>query len=285
MDPAGSVDGGTIGSGLLQNDPDAPFGVAVRPDAFVAEAREAMAEADLAVLDPGEMDRAYAYAPLVGADQYERLRLEALARTDAILGEIVASLPRRRPPAGAGDDAADGTVGAARRPSPTAPASSPGASRSRSTNRDRPRDPHRRADHRARRAGAPSAPDGMIGRPLEYRDGAPDLAALEQVNEVATGRERIYYPMALTFIIVQALAYVFAVFAFTSTRSDPAPGDHPPVPGAVLRGLAAGHLPRAHRPGRHDLGDGHAPADVGAWPPSPPCSPRRRVATRWRRSR
>ncbi|HMJ75287.1 MAG TPA: glycosyltransferase [Iamia sp.] len=215
MDPAGSVDGGTIGSGLLQDDPGAPFGVAVRPEAFVAEAQEAMAEADLSVLDAGEMDRVYAYSPVVGADQYERLRLEALERTDAILGEIAASLPDdalllvlgMTPPTGRWELTPAVAYGAG---------VEPGRLASRSTNRD----------GLVTLTDVPTTvldvlgaerPEGMIGRPLEHRAGAPDLSALEQVNEVATGRERIYYPMALTFIIVQALAYVFAVFAFAST--------------------------------------------------------------------
>ena len=36
---------------------------------------------------------------------------------------------------------------------------------------------------------------------------------LERANEVAIGRERIYYPMALTFIIVQAVFYLLVIGA------------------------------------------------------------------------
>jgi hypothetical protein len=214
MDPAGSVDAGTIGSSLLRDDPDAAFGLATDPDAFVAEATQAMDEADLTVLDPGEMDRVSAYAPLVGTDQYERLREEALARTDAILAQVVEALP---------DDALLLVLGMTP-PSPRwelTPAVAygagvrPGRLHSTSTNRTA----------LVTLTDVPTTvldvlgvdtPKGMIGRPLRYEDGDADLDALVRVNDVAGGREEIYYPMALTFIILQAIAYVFAIFALTA---------------------------------------------------------------------
>jgi hypothetical protein len=215
MDRAGSVDSGTIGSALLQDDARAPFGLAVDHEAFVAEARSAMTEADVTVLDPGEMDRVAAYAPLVGADQYERLRRDALERTDAILADVVADLP---------DDALLLVLGVT---PPTlrwelTPAIAygsgvrPGQLASTSTNRQAlvtlTDIPPTVLD-----ALGADTPSGMIGRPLRYQDGAADLDALAQVNDVAAGREDIYYPMALTFIIVQALAYVFAIFTLATT--------------------------------------------------------------------
>ncbi|QYG91275.1 glycosyltransferase [Iamia sp. SCSIO 61187] len=215
MDPAGSVDGGTVTSSLLQDDPEAPFGMGIDPDAFLASADAAMADADLTVLDPGEMDRVSAYAPLVGVDQYERLRLEALERTDALLGEVVAALP---------DDAlllVLGVTPPTRRWELT-PAvaygagAQPGRLHSQSTNRDSLVTLTDVSTTVLDALGV-DRPDGMIGRPLRYQDGSADLDALEQVNDVAAGRERIYYPMAQTFIIVQALAYLIAVFALTTT--------------------------------------------------------------------
>ncbi|HEX7132010.1 MAG TPA: glycosyltransferase, partial [Iamia sp.] len=215
MDPAGSVDSGTIGSALLRDDPDAPFGLSVDPDAFMAEARRAMADADLTVLDPGEMDRVSAYAPLVGTDQYERLRLESLARTDAILGAVVDELPEdtlllvlgMTPPSPRWELTPAVAYGSGVRP---------GRLHSTSTNRDSlitlTDIPTTVLDV----LGA-DTPEGMIGRPLRYQDGSADLDALVQVNDVAAGREEIYYPMALTFIVVQAIAYLFAIFTLTAT--------------------------------------------------------------------
>lgn len=216
VDPAGSVDTGAVGSGLLAANPDAAFGVAVDADAFMAEAVEAMGEADLTVLDPGEMDRASAYAPLVGVDQYERLRREALARTDELLAQVVEALP---------EDALLLVLGTTP-PSPRwelTPAVAygsgvrPGRLHSTSTNRtalvtltDIPTT--------VLDVLGVDTPKGMIGRPLRYQDGAADLDALVQVNEVAGGREQIYFPMAQTFIIVQAIAYLFAIFTLTATE-------------------------------------------------------------------
>jgi len=54
-------------------------------------------------------------------------------------------------------------------------------------------------------------PDGMIGQPFRYHDEAPDLDALAEMDAHAASREGVYYPMAVTFIVVQALVYLLAV--------------------------------------------------------------------------
>jgi hypothetical protein len=53
-------------------------------------------------------------------------------------------------------------------------------------------------------------PAGMIGSPLRYRTEPFDMASAQRLNDLAGSREAVYYPMALTFICVQVLAYVFA---------------------------------------------------------------------------
>jgi hypothetical protein len=50
----------------------------------------------------------------------------------------------------------------------------------------------------------------MIGNPLRFRTEPFDMASAQRLNDLAGSREEIYYPMALTFIVVQVLAYVFA---------------------------------------------------------------------------
>jgi hypothetical protein len=51
----------------------------------------------------------------------------------------------------------------------------------------------------------------MIGSPLRYRSEPFDMASAQRLNDLAGSREAVYYPMALTFICAQVLAYLFAV--------------------------------------------------------------------------
>ena len=87
-------------------------------------------------------------------------------------------------------------------------------------------------------------PTGMIGQPLEYRAGRVSVPRLERANEVAIGRERIYYPMALTFIIVQAVFYLVVIAALASGS---------PTPGCAGRGSCGWRCSRSRR---------------GRWPPT-----------------
>lgn len=92
-DRNGVVAGGTVSPKLTRPLPSAPYGRAVDDASFVAAVHDALRRNDVVVADPGETTRAGGYlvnqTPIQGA----RARAAALARTDAILGEVAASVP------------------------------------------------------------------------------------------------------------------------------------------------------------------------------------------------
>jgi hypothetical protein len=51
----------------------------------------------------------------------------------------------------------------------------------------------------------------MIGRPLQVTGAPADLGELVEMNDIAIGRERIYLPMTITFVAVQAITYLLAI--------------------------------------------------------------------------
>ena len=91
-DLSGSVTHGTV-TGLLVQDATKPFGVTIDRSRFVSASVKAIATSDVTVLDPGEMDRAFAFKSAITEDRFEALRVGALQRTDALVGDIVNSLP------------------------------------------------------------------------------------------------------------------------------------------------------------------------------------------------
>jgi hypothetical protein len=58
--------------------------------------------------------------------------------------------------------------------------------------------------------GAP-VPDAMIGHPLRYHAGPVDLGKLRKLDRDAAFRERIYFPLTLTYIVFQALVYLLTM--------------------------------------------------------------------------
>ena len=71
MTSAGSVGLGSVDGTVLLSDPTAPFGVRVDEAAFLAQAQRAIQGADFTILDPGELDRAYAYGSASSPEQYD----------------------------------------------------------------------------------------------------------------------------------------------------------------------------------------------------------------------
>lgn len=94
MDPAGSIEAGTL-NGLLRRSDDAPYGVTTDPGAFARAAGEALQEARVVLLDPGETSRADEYTTVVRRDRMAVTRREALERTDVIVGRLRRHLTER----------------------------------------------------------------------------------------------------------------------------------------------------------------------------------------------
>jgi hypothetical protein len=90
-DDAGMIDSGQV-SDLLVGDPTAPFGVRTDPRRFEEATNEALEDADVVAIDPGETLRADEYANFVEQSVAERQLTKAIERSDALLGRVVRNL-------------------------------------------------------------------------------------------------------------------------------------------------------------------------------------------------
>jgi hypothetical protein len=211
MDSALSVDVGAVSrADMLRRDPTAPFGYRFDPGKVMAATERAMAEADVVVVDPGDLDRANAWRRQALDRAGEATWRAAVRRTDAMLGRIEAALPV-------------GTLLLVVAPSPpsdgwhlmptvaTGAGLEPGGLHSPST----------------RRTGvvtitdvAPTVldalgldvPSDMIGQAFRRTAERPALGDLRTIDRDAGYRERIAYPTTLTFIVVQAIVYFGTIF-------------------------------------------------------------------------
>ena len=209
MTSEGFVDRGEVGSVLLREDPHAPFGTISDVDQVVAATMRTLAEADVVVIDPGDLDRLRESDQVMTETERNELRYAALRQADAIVRELSDRL---------GDDTLLVVVGLT---PPTRDwaltpvvASGPGVRhgylQSPSTQRTGLVTLTDIAPTVLTALGV-DVPGDMIGSALRYEPGPVDLERLREMDANAGGREAIYYPIALTFIVVQALGYAFVL--------------------------------------------------------------------------
>ena len=211
-DSAGSVDVGAVGPQLLTNDAGAPFGVRADPDAVLSAVRSALRRADVLLVDPGDLDRAAQFAAVSTPAQGARARQAALAATDRLLGRVAAA---------AGPDALLIVVSVAPpgkewHLTPMVASGTgvrPGYLHSPSTRRLGVVTLTDVAPTVLASLGA-AVPEGMIGHALRYHPGEADLARLRRIDRDAAVRERIYFRLTVTYIVIQALVYLLAALAF-----------------------------------------------------------------------
>jgi hypothetical protein len=210
MDGTLSVPLGTVDpEELLVADPTAPFGVRANADGVVRATRDALAAADVVVVDPGDLSRADRFGSQALAAAQAAQRRAALRRTDAILARVLADLP---------DDVLVLAVsvappGRALRLAPVVVAG-PGV-------------PHGEiVAPSSKRPGvlavtdlAPTildalgvpVPDELPGVPVRYHAGDPHIDRLQTVDAASNAKERTYYPQAVIFITFIALLYAFVI--------------------------------------------------------------------------
>ncbi|MEY2569382.1 MAG: hypothetical protein QOE35_3911 [Actinomycetota bacterium] len=213
MSEAMTVDGGAVSRGdLLLHDASAPWGVRADPERVLAEARAAMTSDQLVVVDPGDLDRAAAYRRVAldrAADaEWDR----AVRRTDALLGAVLRSVPPR-------------TLTMVVSPSPptagwhlmpavaTGEGIRPGYLHSPSTKRLGVVTITDVAPTILHELGV-TVPSEMIGHALRFHPTTPSMGDLRVIDRDAAYRERIAYPVTLTFIIFQAVLYLLTMVAF-----------------------------------------------------------------------
>ncbi|MEA2842926.1 MAG: hypothetical protein QOJ69_597, partial [Actinomycetota bacterium] len=198
-------------------------------DQVVAATNLALAQADVVLVDPGDLDRAAALGDLeMPASLTISARARALRATDALVGRLTADLPADTlvlvvsvvPPAGewrltpviaTGADVVRGYL------------------HSPSTKRLGLVALTDIAPTVLAAVGA-DVPGAMIGRPLRYHPGEPDVARLAGLDDAAAFRQSIYYLTILGFILFQALVYLLVAAVLRRVRP-PAEQPVPPAPG------------------------------------------------------
>ena len=126
MDSGGRVDGGQVEPGVLLEETDeAPFGWRADADQVVAATNLALADADVVLVDPGDLDRAAALGDIEAPARFTvPARARALRDTDALAGPPHRRPAGRHPRAGGVGRPARRPSGGSRRSSPPGPASS-----------------------------------------------------------------------------------------------------------------------------------------------------------------
>ena len=202
----------TVGTGnldpneLLVEDPNAPFGVRADHDAVLAAVDEALGDVALVVVDPGDLQRAAAFRSSVMPGLADAMRADALARTDALLGELIDQV---------GDDTLVYVVSVAPRGGAfrLTPVYAAGAGVAPGTWITSPSTQRRGLTTLTDLA--PTVLDALTGEvpaafpgnPLRYEDGPADLDFLLRYDRETNIRERTYYAQAQFFILAQALIY------------------------------------------------------------------------------
>lgn len=89
MTEEGTVAAGDASRGLLTDDPGAPFGVTLDPDAVLAALDADWSDGGVALVELSDLERADAYRTLAVGAQADALAHDALARTDALLADLL----------------------------------------------------------------------------------------------------------------------------------------------------------------------------------------------------
>ncbi len=222
-DLGGSVTHGTV-TGLLRPDVTKPFGVTVDERVFLDAVVRAVGNSDVTVVDPGEMDRAFAFKGFTTEDRFEELRVDALRRTDALVEKVVGGLPPdvlfivagMRPPTGTWELTPTVLWGAG---------VVPGYAHSPSTKRLglitlTDLSPTILSALGIDSADQPTSAD-MIGHPLRFHgtNGPPSIDRLRDMNDLAGYRERIYLPLTKGYVIFQVIVYLLTMLLFSSRGS------------------------------------------------------------------
>ncbi len=217
MDRAGLVDSGTVDDRLLEVEKASPFGERADADEVVDATRRALAEADVVLVDTGDLTRVEALeevAPPVFADLSRDFALED---TDVTLGRLLAEVDtastlvlvvavvppdeewRLTPVVAAGAGVVPGTL------------LSPSTKRlGLVTLTD--------VAPTVLAALDVTVPPAMIGHPLRYSAEESDAGRLERLDRDATYRERIYFGVAFAFVASQGLVYALALVVFAFRR-------------------------------------------------------------------
>jgi hypothetical protein len=209
-DQRGVIPVGTVNPDvLLDDDVTAPYGYHASVDSYVEQTVAALDDADIVAVDLGDTSRAATYAaiaaPLVG----ETARQAALEGIDTYLERLVPHLDDRTmllivgvtPPTLSWNLTPTIAYGAG---------IPPGTLNSPAVKREGLVALTDIAPTLLEWFGADAHAAGLVGQPLQVRTEAPDYEQLTELNEHAGSREVVYFPMVVTFIVLQAVVYLAA---------------------------------------------------------------------------
>ncbi len=216
MGSDGLVPGGRVGDDLLEPDPEAPFGHRLDVQEVVAAFDEAWVDRSVVLVEASDLARADTYRALATPAPRARQRLQALERSDQLLGRLLARVdPATDAVLVVGPYPATGndhlTVAALR-----APGVEPGLLRSAVT---------RRSGFVTLVDVAPTIlslldidrPDSMEGRRFERSEtggsAADRRAWLERSNAEAQWRDDMVALVATAFVVAQLILWIVAVRA------------------------------------------------------------------------
>jgi hypothetical protein len=260
IDGRGTVPAGAVSDALLEHWPEAPFGVRFDQAAVVAAFEEAWAAGGVVLVEGSDLARADRYLRVTASDHRAEVRREALRATDALVAELLESVePERDAVLVVAPYHADGTVHltvAGMR----GPGVEPGWLRSASTRRTGLVTLVDVAPTILELAGV-GRPSSMEGRRFEAvgadgATGAERAAELAEIDEAARYRDRMVAPVAVTFVVLQAVLWIGAVIAIRRR----APGGRRAVALAALAMLA--FLPATYLAGLIDF---HAEPSPAYW--------------------
>ena len=223
MDGVSAVNAGAVEpADVLVEDPASPFGQRADAGKVADQTAAALQQADVVVVDTGDVERARAVSGDALASAATQSRRQALAQTDDILGRVEGSLPPRTlllvvsvvppgqkwhltPVVASGAGVVKGYL------------------HSPSTERLGLVTLTDVAPTALDSLGVP-VPNGMIGHPLRYHPGTVDLARLASLDRDGTTRDSIYFPIALGFVLLHAVVYLVAALLLSRReqgRSEP----------------------------------------------------------------
>lgn len=251
MDEQGTVPGGAVGRDLLERAPEAPYGVRLAAQAVVAEFEASWASGGVVLVEGSDLARADRYAEVAATGRRDGLRRAALRSTDALVADLLPFVdPDRDSVLVVAPYHRSGrihlTVAGLRSPDVD-----PGLLRSGSTRRTGLVTLVDIAPTVLDLAGV-DRPGSMEGRRFERaadgaRDGEARAAELAELDAAARYRDRMVAPVAVTFVVLQAVLWIGAALAL---RRDDLRGRHA-VAVAALAMLA--YLPATYLAGLIDF--------------------------------
>jgi hypothetical protein len=214
MGPEGTLPGGRVDSGLLRQDPDAPWGHRLDVGSVTSAFDAAWRDRSVVLVEASDLARADAYVDLAGSARRPELLRDALRWTDELVGALLSRVDPERHAVIVVGPAAPHTQARLTLAALTTPGQAPALLRSAST---------RRSGFVVLADVAPTIldllgvgrPSSMEGRPMEAGARGGDAAARRQylidTDAEARFRDRLVTPLGLSFVFAHVALSVLAV--------------------------------------------------------------------------